>query len=52
MEFKETKTEERTPAAVPNNEKLISPLIPRTNPMIIITKVPHAYILVLLPNKK
>ena len=50
MEFKDTKTEDKTPAAVPNNEKLISPLIPKIKPKITTNNVEHVLMDVVLPR--
>jgi hypothetical protein len=50
IEFKETKTEDKTPAAVPMREKLISPLIPRINPKTTTNNVEQVSILVVFPK--
>ncbi len=52
MEFKETKTDDKTPAAVPMREKLISPLIPKTKPNTTTKSVEQVKILVVLPKNK
>ena len=52
MEFNETNTEERTPANVPINEKLISPSIPIKNPTMTTNNVAHVKNEVDFPSKQ
>jgi hypothetical protein len=52
MEFKDTNTLERTPQTVPIKEKLTSPSIPTTNPMITTNKQQPVRADVSLPSRR
>lgn len=51
IEFSDTNTEDSTPAEVPSSEKLSSPLMPHTNPMITTISVEQVSALVVWPRK-